>query len=333
MKIIYSKEDFNDIFAIVEHAEDYILDNVTGFEERHNHIKSKVITAHVTRLFLDGVHVAFFNESRKEGYGNFVRTDGPYLQMHFELGGSTYYTAKDYGGMDCSIPEGYHTLFYFPALYGHLVYPATNKKFGIEIEISLNYLKQAFNGDLSVLGAFANDIDHERPAMLGGKSFPITAKIKEILLGMYYCPFVDQLKKIYIEGKLLELLSVQIAQLMQKDTPSPTGKLRSEELEKIMEARKIIEGNLETPFSIEEMAKIIGINRTKLQKNFKEVHGNTIYGLIADLRMEKAQELLRTEKSMKIAEIAQKIGYKNPNHFSAAYKRKFGSIPRWLKEP
>ncbi len=147
-------------------------------------------------------------------------------------------------------------------------------------------------------------------------------------MDMFHCPFKGSLKKIFIEGKLLELLTLQVSQLMQEDDLIPSERLRPDDLERVMEAKRIVEMHMDHPYSIEELSKMVGINRTKLQRDFKDVHGQTIFGLLADLRMEKAQELLQTERPMKIAEIAYKIGYKNANHFSAAYKRKFGMAPR-----
>ncbi|GAA4807638.1 AraC family transcriptional regulator [Olivibacter ginsenosidimutans] len=331
MKIIRSIDDFDHVFSVVEYEDEYVGTDHSLFIEKKSTYISDFSEDYITRLFLEGVHIAFIQKSRREDFGCYIRTDGPYLQMHFELEGEVIYNAKDYGGMDCSIPSGFHTLFYFPALYGYLVYPTVKKGFGIEIEITLNYLRRVFNDDLELLGSFAKDIRHERPTMLGGKCFPITPRMKEVLIDMFHCPFTDQLKKIFIEGKLLELLSLQVNQLMQADDFPRKEELRPEDIDRIEEAKKIIENHIENPYSIEELSKLVGINRTKLQKDFKTVYDKTIFGHLADLRMEKAQYLLKTEQHMKISEIARKIGYKNANHFSAAYKHRYGIIPRLLR--
>jgi len=198
MKIIRSIDDFNDVFSIVEYEDEYVGAGNNILVERSTSYTSDFSEDRITRLFMEGVHIAFIHKSRREDLGCYIRTDTPYLQMHFELNGEVCYTAKDYGGMDCTIPSGFHTLFYFPALYGHLCYPTIKRGFGIEIEITLTYLKRIFNNDLAALGDFAKDILHERPTMLGGKCFPITTKMRESLLDMYHCPFTGQLKKIFI---------------------------------------------------------------------------------------------------------------------------------------
>lgn len=330
MKIIWSKDEFSDIFHITEYPAEYVEQDQKLVEQTMLY-QSPFADHQLNRIFMESVHIAFIDKTHTEDINYFLRTDSPYLQMHFELRGDAFYTAKEPGGMNCNIPMGHHTLFYFPALYGYLAYPTVRNGFSVEIEITLNYLKRVFNGDLSSLGDFAKDIDHERPTMLGGSSFPITAKMRAILLDMYYCPFIADLKRIYLEGKLLELLSLQIDQ-MNRSVNESRNKTRQQDKDQMMEVREWVQQDIEHPYSIEELSKLAGINRTKLQKLFKEVHGTTIYGLLADLRMDKAIELLSSDPNIKIAEVARKVGYKNANHFSTAYKKKFAALPRSLKK-
>lgn len=74
------------------------------------------------------------------------------------------------------------------------------------------------------------------------------------------------------------------------------------------------------------MPKLIGANEFTLKKGFKEVFGTTLFGMVADKRLQQAkEELLAGIKN--IAEISYDAGYKNPTHFSAAFKRKFGVSP------
>jgi AraC-like DNA-binding protein len=76
---------------------------------------------------------------------------------------------------------------------------------------------------------------------------------------------------------------------------------------------------------------LAGMNRTKLMSGFKDLFGTTIYSYVADLRMERAKELLIREPLLKIADIARRVGFKNPNNFSAAFKKKFGYSPNTLR--
>ena len=45
--------------------------------------------------------------------------------------------------------------------------------------------------------------------------------------------------------------------------------------------------------------------------------------------MKHAYSLLLND--MQVTEVARVLGYKNPNHFSAAFKREFGVVPTGVK--
>ena len=93
--------------------------------------------------------------------------------------------------------------------------------------------------------------------------------------------------------------------------------------------RRVILLNINDPFSIEELARVAGLNRTKLQEGFKELFGTTIFGYISDTRLEEARRhILDPGSVLSIGEIAALSGYKNPQHFTAAFKKKFGYLPR-----
>jgi AraC family transcriptional regulator, transcriptional activator of the genes for pyochelin and ferripyochelin receptors len=48
---------------------------------------------------------------------------------------------------------------------------------------------------------------------------------------------------------------------------------------------------------------------------------------LREYRLEKARELLQ-DRQLTIVAIANAVGYANPGHFAAAFKRKYGMTPR-----
>jgi len=99
------------------------------------------------------------------------------------------------------------------------------------------------------------------------------------------------------------------------------------EMEKIREARNLIVQNLVSPPGLKELARMVGTNEFKLKIGFKSTFGNTVYGYLADYRLEKSRYLLE-KRNMSVKEISGEIGYANPSHFIAAYKKKFGVTPK-----
>jgi len=74
----------------------------------------------------------------------------------------------------------------------------------------------------------------------------------------------------------------------------------------------------------------VGINEYKLKKGFKETFGTTVFGYLSDTRLDIAKnELLANRKTA--GELALELGYSSLQHFSGAFKKKFGASPSKLK--
>src|SRR5690606_29360445 len=85
--------------------------------------------------------------------------------------------------------------------------------------------------------------------------------------------------------------------------------------------------NLHKIHTIRDISREMAINEYMLKKEFKRVFGYSINEFYAKEKMNKAKELLKSTQRP-IYEIAGEIGYKNATHFSAAFKRFFGSTPK-----
>src|SRR5690606_26468200 len=116
MKIYYSRDEFTDAFRVAERPASYHCEG-SNFIEKTESYTTASVTHRATTILMEGIHIAFINKDLREDIGYFVRTEVPYLQMHFELRGSAHYTAHEASSVNCAIPQGHHTLFYFPALY------------------------------------------------------------------------------------------------------------------------------------------------------------------------------------------------------------------------
>ena len=82
--------------------------------------------------------------------------------------------------------------------------------------------------------------------------------------------------------------------------------------------------------TIEQLAAEFGVSITALKTSFKSVYGAPIYQYQKDLRLQKAQQLLR-ETDLSISVIASEVGYTSPAKFSEAFKKRFGISPREYK--
>ncbi len=160
------------------------------------------------------------------------------------------------------------------------------------------------------------------------KNLYISPKLKNILAEIENCDFWGNLKSLYTKAKIIELLSLQLAQYEEEKIIPST--LKPLEVEKMILVKELIENNLSESYSISSLARTAGTNEQYLKKHFKLLFGNTVFGHTISCKMEKAKEMLLTGK-YRITEIAEIVGYKHATHFTNAFKKFFGYLPQTLK--
>lgn len=154
----------------------------------------------------------------------------------------------------------------------------------------------------------------------------ISTRIRLILRDILTCTYSDVLKSIYIEGKVLELLSVLANDLGNNGLNKAEKSISRGDLESLNAIKDIIDKNYVNPLTINELSRIGFISQTKLKSSFKKVFEKTIYEYVIDKRMESARELLDSSK-VKVKEAASMVGYSNIGYFSKSFKEKYGFSP------
>lgn len=136
---------------------------------------------------------------------------------------------------------------------------------------------------------------------------------------------VGLLKRLFLESKVLEILSLQITTGKNK-TVKNNGTVK-----KLYTVKNLITENLDIQFSIKELSKKVFLNEFILKKEFKRVFEITIFEFALNARMNEAKKLL-SHTLKPIYEIAELVGYKNSTHFSAAFKRKENMTPKQFRK-
>lgn len=154
----------------------------------------------------------------------------------------------------------------------------------------------------------------------------IPASLMVVLNQLYAVNLSEAAEKLYYQGKVFELLSLYFSE-RKADTESCPFLNDEETVRKIKRAKEFLLKNWETPPSLKELAKMAGLNEYQLKVGFKQIYGNTVFGFLLDHKLDNAQLLLDTAK-YKVNEVAYQIGYTNPSHFIAAFKKKFGVTPK-----
>lgn len=90
-----------------------------------------------------------------------------------------------------------------------------------------------------------------------------------------------------------------------------------------------LEENYASDLSIEEIAHYTGRSLATFKRDFKKVSDLTPEKWLMKKRLEKAYELIKTGRK-KVVEVYAEVGFRNPSHFSTAFKKQFGVAPTAL---
>ena len=86
--------------------------------------------------------------------------------------------------------------------------------------------------------------------------------------------------------------------------------------------------NIDAPINIDEIAQTFGVSKIHLHKIFKEQLDINIYEFIKSIRLQKASNLLLTNKHSTITQIANMCGYSSQSSFIKAFKQRFSQTPK-----
>ena len=136
---------------------------------------------------------------------------------------------------------------------------------------------------------------------------------------------------LYLDGKLLELLSIYLGEVLELDILMGKNiSMSRTERTAIMEAKRIIDSQLALAPSCEELARQVNISTSKLTKGFSSLFGTSVHAYVIDQRLEKAASLL-LESNLNVSQVAILVGYSKASNFAAAFKRKYGVNPKNYK--
>ncbi len=136
---------------------------------------------------------------------------------------------------------------------------------------------------------------------------------------------------LFLESKVLELLSVYLSEVLELSILSSNSvSISRSDRDSILEAKRIIDSQLAFAPSCEELARQVNISTSKLAKGFSSLFGTSVHAYIIDRRLEKAAGML-LESELNVCQIAMLVGYSKPSNFAAAFKRKYGVIPKNYK--
>jgi AraC-like DNA-binding protein len=121
------------------------------------------------------------------------------------------------------------------------------------------------------------------------------------------CPVTGKLGQTMIETAIVQIMLLNLHSLFQNER-TPASTLTAKDLQTARAVKEYIDDTF------------------LLVSLFKRAFNKSIFEHIGDLKMKHAYELL-TKEDRTVSEVSRLVGYKNANHFSTAFKKRYGMSP------
>ncbi len=146
---------------------------------------------------------------------------------------------------------------------------------------------------------------------------------------------IDQkglVRNLLVNSAINLILAVQIEQYKfdLANAESLFTLLTLSELEAIKNLSDFIRKNPEIQYSLKYLCKKSGLSPLKLQEGFKILHDRTVSDFIRNVRVELAENLIRTSE-LNISEIVYSIGLTSRSYFSKIFKAKYNCCPKYYQ--
>ncbi|WP_002147416.1 helix-turn-helix transcriptional regulator [Bacillus cereus] len=310
---------FHDIFHKYFHGLQVV-------EERHMNMPKTIGKGEIRRwTSFSGMEIVLSNYQFHKNHRIQFASDAAMVELNFCLQGSG---EVQIGHSSYELVSGHSYLYFMNDFDVLFEYEKENPLYSLAIGIPV----QLFN-HFMMNNAIEKSFDFH--SILGNQSFkkfqnPIDSITSNLIKRMLKYPQKDRINQLEIESKALELLSIHFGRVLLNDgDANKRSQLSKKDLNKIKQAEEILLQRMESPPSLLELAKIVGLNDYKLKIGFKELFGTSTFAYLREKRMEHAIDLLRSGNS-NVTETAFAVGYNNVSHFSELFRKKYGMNPSEL---
>lgn len=203
-----------------------------------------------------------------------------------------------------------------------------------EPEILISYLQ---NGEKEQIGEWL-DIYFLKPRREEGMvkdAFELTERIYASVIETNPGAEEQLGSKAELYGKLsaaegASLIKDILIQFLEKTADTLAALSGDRRLEVVNQVRHLIELEYDAPLTIEYLAEKVYMSPNYLRTLFKDYTGETVLEYVTRIRINRSAELLR-DTNMRVSDISRKVGYENPSHYCAVFRRQMGITPNQFR--
>lgn len=206
----------------------------------------------------------------------------------------------------------------------------TNLKFSlISIVLAGAISSQKTELHKELWGTFFDKKDTDTFIYIGSQNLKISDKMRQL-------DAITQkgiVRSLLIEGLVNMILALEIQQHSDdmEHQEYNSGSLTRKEMDRVKDLSVFIGNYPEKELSIKYLSIKSSLSPCKLQEGFKLMHNRTVADYIRDIRVQKAEELIKNT-DLNISEVVYSIGFTSRSYFSKIFKQKYNCSPKEYKD-
>lgn len=248
--------------------------------------------------------------------------DSTYIQFHFALKGKIKFLFNE-GGYALEVSEENSLLLYNTQKNLPMNVVLEPNSWMLSVVMTIRKFHSLFSNEADYI-PFLSDVSGEKKYYSQEVLTPAMAVVLSQLMGYNLHPSI---KKLYIKGKVYELISLYFNKTEDADIEQCPFLADEDNVRRIKQAKEIIIDRMTEPPTLAELSDEIGLSLKKLKEGFKQIYGDSVFGFLFDYKMEYARKMLESGKH-NVNEVGLKVGYSTASHFIASFKKKYGTTPK-----
>lgn len=250
-----------------------------------------------------------------------IESEDPRLVVTLALQGQSRFAGQQ--GDELVFTEGYTSITAFNSSRGERQYEAHKPVKQLRLAMTKRWLESYF-GEKNCRPLFNN----KGTRLLSHR--PISPQAVMAANQLLNGNVAREVRPLFMQGQALSLLAAELSPLYQADCRTaaafgPKDKVLAHA------ARDILQREFRNPPSVQALSKRVGTNQFKLKKLFHHFFNTTPYGLLLEIRMNRAYQLLESTHCL-VNVAADQVGYSHASNFSTAFTKFFGIPPKAISK-
>ena len=241
----------------------------------------------------------------------------PRLIVTLSLKGHSRFAGNS--GDELVFSEGYTSITTIQSSIGERQYEAHKATLQLRFALNKNWLDRYFGEHKAAQLFNKNGIQRLN-------YHPVSPQAMYAAQQLLNCDTSKETSRIFMHGQAMSLLAFELSHLFENKRPN-SKEFNQKDADIAKSARDILFHEFRNPPSVEELSRRVGTNQFKLKKLFHHFFNNTPYGLLLEIRMNNAYQLLESRRCQ-VSVAADLIGYNHASNFSAAFTKYFGITPK-----